>query len=276
MLFIKAIGLFSEYMKMIQRSNKTIRSYIDQLNRFNDYLCTEYNQPVYVEDIRPDDMEKYLYNVLREDKYSSSYRHNMITAFKSLFNFCSSKGYCEINTGKLVKFNKVYTKERIYISELELLRITKNVKSATIKATLWMIFYTGLRISEVINLKMIDVDFEHEHVFVKDGKGKKDRLIPMNEKLKRILVEYLNNYRVDKGTDNFFSCRTGKISIVRVQEVLRETVEIMGIDKQITPHVLRHSFASNLIERGVDIFRVQKLLGHESIKTTRNRYLRTK
>ena len=115
---------------------------------------------------------------------------------------------------------------------------------------------------------MRDVDFEHEHVFVKDGKGNKERKIPMNDKLKKILLDYLSDERVDIGTDNFFSCRTGRISPVHTEEILRDTIQEMGIEKQITPHVLRHSFASSLIERGVDLFRVQKLLGHENIKTT--------
>jgi site-specific recombinase XerD len=101
-----------------------------------------------------------------------------------------------------------------------------------------------------------------------DVKGRKERRIPMNEKLKKILLDYLNDSRVDMGTDNFFSCRTGSISVIRIEEVLRETLKAMGIEKQITPHVLRHSFASNLLERGVDLFRVQKLLGHELLETT--------
>lgn len=192
----------------------------------------------------------------------------MVTAFRSLYNFCIAKEYCKINIGKLVKYIKVYTKERIFVNEFELMRITKNIKSSTVKAVLWTIFYTGLRISEVISLKLEDVNFEHDYIFVRYGKGNKERSIPINEKLKKMLLEYLSNDRVNVKTDSFFSCRTGKISPVRVQEVLRGTLKELGIEKNITPHILRHSFASNLIERGVDIFRVQKLLGHESIKTT--------
>jgi site-specific recombinase XerD len=114
LLFTKALELFAEYMKMIQRSKSTIRSYTDQLESFNNYLCRTYNQPVYLEDVKAEDMNKYLFNELSEGKYSSSYRHNMITAFRSLYNFCKSKGHCEVNVGKQVKFIKVYTKERQY------------------------------------------------------------------------------------------------------------------------------------------------------------------
>lgn len=268
MLFEKAIELFVENMELIQKSPKTIRSYKAQLKSFNNYVCELYNRPVYLEDIKPEDMEKYLYNVLSEDKYSSSYRHNMITAFKSMFNFCKTKEYCEVNIGKLVKFIKVYTKERVFISEIEFKNIARNIKQPTVRAVLQTIFYTGVRITEAINLKMDDVNFEHEYVFVRKAKFNKERKIPMNDKLKKILLTYVSDDRVDIGTDNFFSTRTGKISAVHTEEVLRDTIRAMGIEKQITPHVLRHSFASNLLERGADLFRLQKLLGHENIKTT--------
>lgn len=268
MLLEKAIELFEEQLKMLQKSRKTIKNYTGHLKSINEYISETYNGQKHIEDIKADDMEKYLFNKLSEEKYSSSHRYNAVTAFKSLFNFCTSKGVCKVNIGKFVKHSKVYTKERTYISEIELMKIVKHIKNTTVKAVLQMIFYTGLRVSEAVSLKKKDVDFEHEQVYVREGKGKKERLIPINEKLKKILLEYLNDSRVDIGTDNFFSCRTGKISVIRVEEALRETIQEIGITKQITPHVLRHSFASNLIERGVDLFRVQKLLGHESIKTT--------
>lgn len=268
MQFEKAIELFVEYMAMIQKSKKTIRNYRGHLVSFNNYLCEFYNRPVYLEDVRAEDVERYLFNVLSESKYSSSYRHLMITAFKSLFNFCTAKDYCTVNVGNLVKFNKIYTKERSYISEFEFIKIAKQIKQPTVRALLQTIYYTGLRLSETIHLKIGDVDFEHEHVFVREGKGRKDRMIPLNDKLKKILIDYLSNDRVDVGTDSLFSCRTGRISALYTEEVLRKTIKAVGIKQQITPHVLRHAFASNLIDRGVDVFRVQKLLGHENMKTT--------
>ena len=154
MLFENTIEVFVEYMKLVQKSQKTIRSYQAQLKSFNSYICDIYNRPVYLVDIKPEDMEKYLFNVLSEEKYSSSYRHSMITAFKSLFNFCTAKEYCTVNVGKLVKFNKVYTKERVCISEFEFVKIAKHIKQPTVRALLQTIFYTGLRLSEAINLKI--------------------------------------------------------------------------------------------------------------------------
>lgn len=268
MLFEKAVNLFIEHMTLVKKSQKTIKNYRAQLLSFNNYVNELHNRPVYLEEIQPDDMEKYLYNVLSEDRYSDSHRYNMITAFKSLYRFCTQKEYCEVNVGKLVKYVKVRTQERTFISEIELMRITKNIGQPTVKALIQSIFYTGLRLSEAVSIRLDDIDFEHDTVFVRKGKGGKERTIPLHSKLKRILKDYFDNDRVDMGTDYFFSSRTGRISAVYVEEVLRDTVKLLGIEKKITPHVLRHSFASNLIERGADLFRVQKLLGHKHLKTT--------
>jgi len=266
MLLIEAINLFQEYLEMVQKSKKTITNYITDLKKLNYYLCKTYNRPVYLDEIKADDMEKYLFNELSEVKYSSSHRDNGITAFKSLFNFCINKEY--ENVGKQVKHIKVYTPERTFISEFEFVRIIKHVKSSTVKTVLQTIFYTGLRVSETKSLKLVDVNFEHDFILVKNGKGNKERIIPLNEKLKKILTEYLKDDRVDIGTDNFFSCKSGTISIVRIEEVLRVALKETGIEKSVTPHVLRHAFASNLLERGIDLVRVQKLLGHEMLETT--------
>jgi len=238
------------------------------LRNFDHYLAGVYNRPLYLDEVKAEDLEKYLFNVLSEDKCSSAHRNNMIIAFKSLYSFTTAKDYSSENIGKKVKNIKVVTKERIYINEIEFEEIIKNINNATVKVALQTIFYTGLRISEITKLKLEDIDWQNAILYVRNGKGKKDRRIPINDKLQRILLDYLANYRVNIGTDNFFSCGTGRISTVRIGEVLKETVRSMGLEKNITPHILRHSFASNLLERGAELFHVQKLLGHERIKTT--------
>ena len=268
MLFEQAIELFEGYLSLVQKSKETISNYIPHLKKFNVYLTETYNRPLYLEEVKAAYLEKYLLHVLSEDKYSSSHRNNLIVAFRSFCNFTTAKDYIQENIGKGIKFIQVQTGERTYISEIEFVRIMKNVKGTTVRAALQTIFYTGLRISEITNLKLGDVDFKNEILYVRDGKGKKDRRIPINYRLKRILQDYIENYRVDIGTENFFSSRSGGISAIRIEEVLRETVKSIGFEKHITPHILRHSFASNLLERGVDLFQVQKLLGHERIKTT--------
>jgi integrase/recombinase XerD len=264
----KSIELFEEYMKVTDKSYETISLYMRCLDNFNRYLVSQYNQLLYVEDISPDDLEKYLFNELPEVKYSSSTRHNMISAFKSLFSFCYLKGYCNINTGKLVKNIRVETKERDYITELEFRKLMKHVKSTTAYAVVHTLFYTGLRIRECLNLKLADVDLVNDFISVKQGKGNKDRNVPVNDRLKTVLQEYLEEYRNDHGTESFFAGQSGGMCKQYVNRMLKQAEVKAGMDKHISCHILRHSFASNLTERGVDILKVQKLLGHNSIKTT--------
>lgn len=110
MLLETAIELFVEYLKLIQRSNKTIKSYTSLLQSFNAYTNNYYNRPVYIEEIKLDDVEKYLFTELKEVKYSSSHRNNMVTAFKSLCNFCTDKGHISINTKNLLNTLKYIRK----------------------------------------------------------------------------------------------------------------------------------------------------------------------
>jgi integrase/recombinase XerD len=192
----------------------------------------------------------------------------MITAFKSLYSFCYIKGFCSINIGKLIKNTRVETIERAYITELEFRKLVKHISSPTAYAVVNTLFYTGLRIRECLNITLDDIDLESDCISVKQGKGNKDRNIPINGRLKKVLLEYLEKYRHDEGTENFFSGKSGGICKQYINRVLKQAEDKAGLDKHVSCHILRHSFASNLTERGVDILKVQKLLGHNSIKTT--------
>jgi integrase/recombinase XerD len=267
MLFIKAVGLFDKHLKTRGSSPNTIYIYNYYLQRFHWFLCSQYNRQVYLDEVEPDDLERYLFTELGEEKASSSARHNMITAFKSLYSFCHMKGYCRINIGRLIRNVSVETKERDYITEIEFMRLARNITSPTAFTVIYTLFYTGIRISECVNLTLNDVDFENGVIMVREGKGNKDRNIPIHDKLKRLLLKYIEESRFDIGTDFLFSGKSGKVSKQYINRVLREAVSRAGIEKKVSCHVLRHSFISNLVHKGAVLLRVQKLAGHKSIKT---------
>lgn len=269
MLLTKAIELFHDNLQVMERSKSTIYKYMLYLVGFNQYLCTVYNRQLYIDEIKPDDFERYVFNEYGKDKYADSTRHNIITAFKSLYSFCHRKEYCPINTGMLVKNIKVETEEREIINEVEFRRIVKNMSSPTAKAVASTLFYTGLRIAECLKLTTEEVDFNNGIIKVIKGKGKKDRNIPMNSRLRKILLNYYNHDRHEVGTNNFFSSKSGKMCRQYVNRELMNAIQKAGIQKKVTCHVLRHSFASNLVDKGANLLKVQKLLGHESIETTK-------
>jgi integrase/recombinase XerD len=169
---------------------------------------------------------------------------------------------------------KIYTIERprrekrlpevLSIKEVkEILDVTENLKH---KAVLMTVYSGGLRLNELINLKLEDLDTERMQLKVRQGKGKKDRYTLLSEKLMKTLREYYNVYQpviwlFEGSTGEQYSARS-------VQNILRQSLKKTAITKRATIHTLRHSFATHLLEQGTDLRYIQSLLGHESSKTT--------
>lgn len=144
-----------------------------------------------------------------------------------------------------------------------MLKATQNIKH---KAILTTIYSLGLRVGELINLKIIDIDGDRNLVTVRKGKGYKDRIIMLSPVLKKLLRMYFKKYRP---TEYLFEGKIGgKYSTSSVRKILGKSTKIANINKEVVPHSLRHSFATHLLENGTDIRVIQILLGHNSIKTT--------
>lgn len=136
-----------------------------------------------------------------------------------------------------------------------------NLKHALI---IKILYSSGLRLSELLNLKRDDIDFDRNLICVKQGKGKKDRMTILSDSLKIDLLKYYSGMKFK--TDYVFEGRSGKYSKKSVQKIL----DMAGkkIKTNVHPHMLRHSFATHLLEHGIDIRHIQKLLGHSDISTT--------
>jgi len=268
MLFDKGKELFLENCKSRNLSLNTIEKYRNSLNLFDTFLSELYNRPVYIDEVKPEDMDRFLFQRYNPKQYSSSARHNVITAFRSMYSYFERKKLCE-NKGKLVKSEKVETDERETVSEMEFRKIMQNINASTTKAVFHTLYYAGLRINEALKLKLNDVDLVKDELHVKETKTKQDRTVPINAKLKKVLQDYLENGRIDCRTDNFFSTYPkGQICAQEINKQLRKAIKKAGIEKKITAHSMRHSFASNLITRGVDVITLRTLLGHKNIRTT--------
>lgn len=152
---------------------------------------------------------------------------------------------------------KVISKEKIK----KMIQLCGNIKHRTI---IKLLYSSGLRLQELIDLKRKDIDFDRNIIHVKKGKGKKDRITLISENLKIDLLKYYSNYNFD--TEYIFEGRNGKYTKKSVQKVLDLLGKKAGI--KLTPHMLRHSFATHLLESGTDIRHIQKLLGHSDVSTT--------
>lgn len=264
-----AIELYLDNLEELKRSPETVKTYKKNLDLFCRYLSSRNNCQVYVDDVTADDLEDYLSKEYNSESYSSAYRFNIITAFKCLFTFCYMKGYCKTNIAKQVKQVKRRDRERTYISGAEFEKLITVIDRTIINAVVQTMYYAGLRINECTKLTLDDVDFERNCIIVRKDKEKHTRIIPINYKLRLVLLDYVENWRDNtKNTDQFFATRTGKLSKSYVDTELRTAVRESGFSKEVTCHIMRHSFASNLVANGVDIHKVQVLLGHTSLKTT--------
>ena len=158
---------------------------------------------------------------------------------------------------KSLKLPLVLSKEEIS----KMIDSTNNLKH---RLVIMFLYYAGLRLDEARNLKWQDVDFDREIIHLKTAKGDKERVVFLHKKL----IEALRMYGVKGEGPIFVSQREGKYNKRTIQQIIKSSSKKVGIKKNVTPHTLRHSFATHLLEAGADIRYIQQLLGHKDLKTT--------
>jgi site-specific recombinase XerD len=152
----------------------------------------------------------------------------------------------------------------IVLSKTEIESMIDKTKNFQHKLVLMFMYYAGLRLSEIINLRWDDIDFDREVIHIKKTKGGNERVVFLHLKLK----EKLNDFKVHRIGLIFESNRGKKYSEETINKIVKNAAKRAGIKKRVTPHVLRHSFATHLLEAGADIRYIQKLLGHKNLQTT--------
>jgi site-specific recombinase XerD len=147
-------------------------------------------------------------------------------------------------------------------SEIQkMFEVTTNIKH---KVVLTLLYYAGLRLNEVRNLRWQDIDFDREIIHIKQAKGGKERVVFLHNRLKELLLKF----GIKKSGLVLISERGRKYNERTIQKIIKNVAKKAGIRKRVTPHVLRHSFATHLLEAGADIRYIQKLLGHKNLQTT--------
>lgn len=272
MLFKRAIAEFIRHLDSIDRSQETITGYGKELKYIEEYLSEKYNSMVYVEDIKLDDLEQYM-NYLKDKGNKSASRSRVIYVLRSFYNYVCRKGICDKNIAELMEPVKVKQEERTYLTDTEFQELRDEIEHEIVKAVVDTIYYTGLRVSEVTNLTLDDIDMGKGVIQVIGGKGNKDRKVPISSKLKPILQDYLDNVRPETKSYKFFCTkRTGKVSAQSINRELHKSTDKLKWSKKVTAHILRHSFASNLVSNDAPLASVQKLLGHSDLRVT-SRYI---
>ena len=245
----------------------TINSYILDIYKFLEYINKDYLKT------NNDDIYKYL-KYLSDNSYSIYSVVRKISSIKSFYNYLSEESIYEVNLD--IERPRFYKKlpHILTIDEVDKLL---DIKLETPfdyrnKAMLELMYATGLRVSELINLTPLNIDLDKKIVRC-FGKGNKERIVPIGNTAIKYLKIYLEGYRdsLTKHTicDNLFLNNHGKkLTRQGFFKMLKKQADIKGIKENITPHMLRHSFATHLLNNGADLRSIQLMLGHENISTT--------
>ena len=208
-----------------------------------------------------EDVKVWLRSRIAVNNWSISYQNTIINALKFYYEKIQHqpRSFWEVRPRKETKLPGTLSKEEVQ----KLIQVNSNVKHKTI---LSMIYACGLRIGEVVRLRKVDVDMGQGRLFVKAGKGKKDRYVFLPEKLKTLLRVYIQAYPTSYWY--FEGQEGGAYSVRSIQSIFHQSLEKAKVEAYATVHTLRHSYATHLLEAGVDLRVIQESLGHNSLKTT--------
>ncbi|WP_233126326.1 site-specific tyrosine recombinase/integron integrase [Methanobrevibacter sp. 87.7] len=251
-------------------SKNTIKTYTNIIQNFIEFLETQDN--LYDERIFVRSFKRYIQHLKRDNEVSQNYIYLVTITIKKFLEFNDIDFLYDIEFPKRTKSLPKSLNEH----EVELLiEAVDNDKENTdlqkfIKMrnkTIFTILYSsGLRISELLNLKFNDIDFETRTIRIR-GKGDKDRIVLFDNNTKEVILEY-NKLRNQSNPLLIYNKNGDKLSSRYVEVLIKKYAKAAGIKKKVTPHILRHSFATHLLKHGVDIRIIQQLLGHASLSTT--------
>ncbi|GBE16592.1 tyrosine recombinase XerD [bacterium BMS3Abin15] len=248
------LGKIEDELKLRNYSQKTIKSYLLCLADYFEFIKTVKKNP----DLPL--IKEYL--LKKQARGQSSQTINLyLNAIKYFY-----REIFKSNVPIDIKFAKTASKLPVVLSRNEIRKISDSIKNAKHKLIIILSYGAGLRVSEVINLKIKDINLDELTIHIKNAKGSKDRITVFPEKIKNNII---NLTATRSGNDYLFASERGnKLTERTAQLVFEKVLKKAKIGKDATFHSLRHSFATHLLENGVDVRYVQELLGHQNIRTT--------
>lgn len=245
----------SAYIRSIELSFRQLRNHSGDLN-----ISTMTRQTA----------QKFISSVFSNAKGASALYHRTL---KAAFNRAVEWEYIKENPFKYVKLPRTIKKIPLYIEEGELNKILKETENPDLEDLFALAFYSGLRLGEILNLKWEHINFQEKMIYVRNQKGftlkgKKDRVVPINSKLEDILKTRYENIPGTEERYVFEKCPGIKYNADFVSKKFKKSIIAAGLNSDIHFHTLRHSFASNLVQRGASLYVVKELMGHSDISTT--------
>ncbi|UCG04341.1 MAG: tyrosine recombinase XerC [Candidatus Heimdallarchaeota archaeon] len=244
-------------------SPKTIREYSYDLKMFERFN----GKPL--EKTTTMDLRRFLLYLKRDKEYAARSLHRKICSLKSFFKFLKKEGLISTNPTENIESPKIPKSLPKTITIEETMKLLATPDNLRDKAILYLLYGTGMRVSELSNLNIEQIDLKDKIIHVVGGKGGKDRIIPLPNGIIKILEDYI----ITRGSTQdsaFILNRSGnRLTSRSIQRIVKKYKNAANLlDKTLTPHTLRHAFATHLLSNAVDIRVIQELLGHASLSTT--------
>jgi integrase/recombinase XerC len=279
------IDRFSEYLKYQRNASRhTLRNYISDLEQFYDYLCPRNadgaRRDLNISQIDHITIREYMATLYQAKRKKTSISRKLAT-LRTFFRFLCREQVLEMNPARLVSSPRLEKRLPKVISIDEVIQFIETPDAETVlgkrdRALLELLYATGCRVSEVAGMNLEDIDFNHETIRVR-GKGRKERFVPFGSKAKEALGRYIEvreallaeapeHKREPRAV--FFNYQGTRITTRSIGRLVDKYVKECAMTNDISPHSLRHSFATHLLSAGADLRAIQELLGHARLSTT--------
>ena len=268
------IQLYKNYIKLERSlSPKTVEAYLHDIEKLNDFL----GERKKLEEVELSDLQSFLAS-LYDENMSARSQARIISGLKSFYKFMLYERRIAHDPTELLDAPKIgrHLPEVLSLPEIEAILNGIDLSKPEghrNKAIIEVMYGCGLRVSEVVNLRISNLHFRENYVRI-IGKGDKERLVPIGHTAQNAILLYVEGARqhlkIKKGEEDFvfLNRRGSRLSREMIFMMIKEMAAAAGIRKTISPHTFRHSFATHLVEGGADLRAVQEMLGHESITTT--------
>lgn len=267
----------NDFLEILEKeygnSLETVKSYGYNLNIYLEFINFKNINGLKV---TKDQIRSYL-KYLDDLKYKNSTIAANLSTLRSFYAYLVNTNIIESNPFKRISNPKIEKKLPNFLNEVEIEDLLEyytydNALSVRNRLMLELLYATGIRVSELVNIELKNIDM-NEQVIKVLGKGNKERIVFFGDYAKELLNDYINKFRKELLMNNetnylFLNNRGNKISVRSVEMILKKAIDHMAVKNKVTPHTIRHTYATHLLNNGADIKSVQELLGHESLSTT--------
>lgn len=265
---------FAAYLRLERNSSEnTVEGYIHDVGLLAEFMSS---RGLDIKTIEENDLHEFL-SSLRDIGIGTRSQARIIAGMRSFFRYLQLEGLIEVNPAELLDSPRLtlHLPEVLSVEEIDaMIRAIPREKDESLRneTIIEMLYGSGLRVSELVNLRISRINFDEGFMLI-EGKGSKERIVPVSHRaveLAKLWMEQRNMLNISPDASDFlFLNRRGRqLTRVMIFYIVRDLAERAGVTRKISPHTLRHSFATHLLEGGANLRSIQELLGHESLTTT--------